>query len=149
MWVHTTESEFGMHVNEPAYVLLNKNKELLDYLAPAIWNNLVIYTSGDTIVRAFNLNSSSFSGEIAWEKKFEYITSSAPTIAGDRVYFGLRGDDFPGGDPPKLVCLAANNGNVLWQVDLEGAVLSAPVISGKWIVFGTDENYFYVLEEVY
>ncbi len=100
-------------------------------------------------MRAFHLNSENYFGDIAWENKFEYITSSAPTVAGDRIYFGLRGDDFPEGDPPKLICLSAHNGNELWQIDLEGAVLSAPVISGKWIVFGTDENYFYVLEEVY
>ena len=149
VWEYTTESDFGQNVYEPANVLLRRNIESLDYLAPAIWNNLVIYTSGDTIVRAFHLNSENYFGDIAWENKFEYITSSAPTVAGDRIYFGLRGDDFPEGDPPKLICLSAHNGNELWQIDLEGAVLSAPVISGKWIVFGTDENYFYVLEEVY
>ena len=34
--------------------LFNLNLKLLDYLAPAIWKDTVIYTSGDSVVRAFN-----------------------------------------------------------------------------------------------
>lgn len=158
VWENTAESDFGPYISEPAYRLLDDDKELLDYLAPSLWNNLVIYTSGDRTVRAFYADSDSYFGEIAWEKEFDYITSSAPTIAGDRVYFGLKGTEtehrlggYSGDEavPSSLVCLSARNGKLLWQIDLEGSVLSAPVISGKWIVFGTDQNYFYVLEEVY
>jgi len=78
------------------------------------------------------------------------VTSSSVTVAGNRLYFGLRGDDSPyGGRPARLVCLSARNGRLLWQMDVEGALLSAPVIAGKWMVFGTDRNFFYVLEQVY
>ena len=34
-------------------------------------------------------------------------------------------------------------------MELEGAVLSAPVVAGKHLIFGTDQNYFYVMEEVF
>jgi outer membrane protein assembly factor BamB len=70
-------------------------------------------------------------------------------VAGDRVYFGVRGDGVPGGQPPRLVALSAQNGKRLWEMDLEGAVLSAPVVAGKYLIFGTDQNYFYVMEEVF
>ncbi len=125
--------------------LFTDNLQLLDYMAPAVWRNLAIYTSGDTVVRAFRAGS----GQIAWEHHFSEPTSSAPTVAGDRVYFGLRGDPNNPKIKPQLVCLSASNGRELWRMDLSGAMLSAPVISGKWIVYGTNQSYFYVLEELY
>ena len=77
-------------------------------------------------------------------------------MARDRVYFGVHGDNISGNllvsgtglTSPKVVSLAARNGKMLWQLEIEGSLLSAPVIAGKWVVFGTDQNIFYVLEEV-
>jgi outer membrane protein assembly factor BamB len=118
--------------------------QLLDYMAPSLWRNVVVYTSGDAVVRAFDART----GRSAWRHTFQYPTSSAPTVAGDRVYFGVRGDA-AAGVAPRLVALSARNGKLAWEMDLEGAVLSAPVVSGKHLIFGTDENLFYVLEEVF
>jgi outer membrane protein assembly factor BamB len=66
------------------------NMKLLDYLAPAIGRNLVIYTSGDTLVRAFQAGN----GTLTWTRAFDRPTTSAPVIAGrwivvgtDRNYF--------------------------------------------------------------
>ncbi len=167
IWYYTDRSLLGQNLTESTYEFFRKNLELLDYMAPSIWRNLVVYTSGDTVVRAFDNKS----GRLVWKHNFEYTTSSATTIAGDRVYFGLRGDtgyaeevrssdsqsppaaeamaDGAVGRAPKLVCLSASNGRLLWDLDIEGEVLSAPVVAGKWIVFGTNRNYFYVLEEVF
>jgi len=126
--------------------LLARNLRVLDFLAPALWKGLVIYASGDCAVRAFRAAT----GELAWERRFDQLASSSVTVAGNRVYLGLRGEPSGfGRSPPRLVCLAARNGRVLWQMEVEGALLSAPVIAGKWMVFGTDRNFFYVLEEVY
>ena len=125
--------------------LFVQNLRLLDYLAPSVWRNLVIYASGDAAVRAFRARD----GAPAWERRLDAPTSSAPTIAGDRVYVGLRGEDRPGGRPPRLAVLSARNGAPLWEMELEGTLLSAPVISGKWLIFGTDRNLFYVLEELF
>ncbi|HUV07667.1 MAG TPA: PQQ-binding-like beta-propeller repeat protein, partial [Spirochaetia bacterium] len=147
IWQYIDDSDLGVNTTEPSYTLFRHNLELLDYMAPSLWGNLVIYTSGDTVVRALNARN----GKIVWKRSFEYPTTSAPTIAGDRVYFGLKGGPDPvhGTRSPKLVCLSARDGKLLWEIDIEGAVLSAPVIAGKWLVFGTDRNNFYVLEEVY
>ena len=147
LWSYEEESFFGDAgelIYNPRRVFLDSLR-LLDYLAPSLWRNTVIYTSGDAVVRAFDTRS----GRPQWRHTFRYPTSSAPTVAGDRVYFGVRGDDLPGGAPPRLVALSAQNGKLLWQMELHGAVLSAPVVAGKFLIFGTDENYFYVLEEVF
>ena len=147
LWSQQEESFFGDAgelIYQPRRVFLD-NLQLLDYLAPVLWRNVVIYTSGDAVVRAFNARS----GRPAWRHSFQYPTSSAPTVAGDRVYFGVRGDGVPGGRPPRLVALSAQNGRLLWEMELEGAVLSAPVVAGNHLIFGTDRNFFYVLEEVF
>jgi outer membrane protein assembly factor BamB len=150
VWRYSDFSDWGGMFAIDSREMFSQKMKLLDYLAPAIWKNLVIYSSGDTVVRAFQAGS----GALAWTRSFDLPTSSAPTVAGNRVYFGILGDEayqagVPGGRPPRLVCLSAKNGRLLWEMELEGALLSAPVIAGKWMVFGTDHNYFYVLEEVY
>ncbi len=143
LWAYEDESQWGRQPVD-AEQLFARNLRLLDYMAPALWRNLVIYSSGDAEVRAFQAAS----GRLAWKRTFDQVTSSAITVAGSRLYFGLRGDEL-GGESPRLVCLSARNGRLLWQMDVEGALLSAPVIAGRWMVFGTDRNFFYVLEEVY
>lgn len=146
IWSYEDESDWGELARVDSEKLFGQNMKLLDYLAPSLWRNLVIYTGGDTVVRAFHAAS----GRLAWRRSFDQLTSSAPTVAGNRLYFGLRGDDSrPGGRKPRLVSLSARNGRLLWEMEVEGALLSAPVIAGKWMVFGTDRNFFYVLEEVY
>ncbi len=156
VWKYSDLSDWGAMPVMDSYDMFSQNMKLLDYLAPALWKNLVIYTSGDTIVRAFQAGN----GTLAWTRSFDLPTSSAPTVAGNRVYFGIEGDelykageaagvaDNPG-RKPRLVCLAAKNGRLLWETELDGALLSAPVVAGKWMVFGTDANVFYVLEELY
>jgi len=119
-----------------------RNIDLLDFMAPTVWRDLVIFTGGDCVARAFDANT----GELRWERVFDTPVSSAPTLAAGRVYFGILGDDF---NPPQLVCLSARDGRLLWQMDTEGSILSAPVIAGKRIIFGTDRSVFYVLEQVF
>jgi outer membrane protein assembly factor BamB len=128
--------------DEAIWELFLRNSELLDFMAPTVWKDLVIYTGGDTMARAFDAKT----GAPRWEKSFDMPVSSAPTIAGGRVYFGLLGDDYT---PPRLVCISARDGKLLWQMETEGSLLSAPVIAGKRIIFGTDKSVFYVLEEVF
>jgi outer membrane protein assembly factor BamB len=119
-----------------------RNCEILDFMAPAVWKDSVIYTGGDRTARAFYAKT----GELKWERVFDFLVSSPPTLADDRVYFGLLGDEF---NPPQIVCISARDGRLLWQMETEGAILSAPVIAGKRVIFGTDKNVFYVLEEVF
>ena len=119
-----------------------RNIEILDFMAPAVWKNSVIFAGGDDTARSFNKRT----GEIQWEHKFDTLISSSPTIAGRAVYFGLMGDE---NSPPMLVCLRATDGKLLWSMETEGSLLSAPVIAGGRIIFGTDKNVFYVLEQVF
>jgi outer membrane protein assembly factor BamB len=145
VWEQRCEGEWaGLDINEEALreLFFLRNVEMLDFMAPAIWKDMVIFTSGDTMVRAFDAKT----GVPRWERSFAMPTSSAPAIAGDRVYFGLMGDDFT---PSQLVCVSARNGKPLWRMEIEGSILSAPVIAGKRVVFGTDKSVFYVLEEVF
>ena len=152
LWEYATTTDLGVRTTVDPARFFRRNLELLDHLAPSLWKNLAIFTSGDTTVRAFHQTR----GTVEWTHTFQYPTSSAPTTAADAIYFGLHGDNLSGGEPqltpdytsPKLVSLSARNGRLLWQMDIEGSLLSAPVIAGKWIIFGTDKNVFYVLEEV-
>jgi len=119
-----------------------RNVEILDFMAPTVWKDLVIFTGGDCAARAFNANS----GDLRWERVFDTPISSAPTLAAGRVYFGLIGNSYI---PPQLVCVSARDGRILWQMETEGSILSAPVIAGKRVIFGTDKSVFYVLEQVF
>jgi len=127
---------------EPVIRLFLRNIELLDFMAPTVWRDLVIFTGGDSAARAFDADT----GVLRWERVFDTPVSSAPTIAAGRVYFGLLGNE---NIPPKLVCISASDGRILWQMETEGSILSAPVIAGKRVIFGTDESVFYVLEQVF
>ena len=127
---------------EEEWLYFWRNIDILDFMAPTVWRDLVIFTGGDRTARAFDAAT----GELRWEQIFNAPVSSAPTLADGRVYFGLIGDDF---FPPQLVCISARDGRLLWQMETEGSILSAPVIAGKRIIFGTDKSVFYVLEEVF
>jgi len=127
---------------ETAFNLFWRNIDLLDFMAPTVWKDLVIFTGGDSAARAFDADT----GILRWQRIFETPVSSAPTIAAGRVYFGLLGN---GDVPPQLVCISASDGRILWQMETEGSILSAPVIAGKRVIFGTDESVFYVLEQVF
>ena len=125
-----------------AWELFLRSVELLDFMAPAVWKDTVIFTGGDYAARAFDART----GTPRWEHIFDAPVSSAPSIAGGRVYFGLLGNERT---PPQLVCISARDGKLLWQMETEGSLLSAPVIAGKRVIFGTDESVFYVLEQVF
>jgi len=142
VWEQQREGILPSYSFEGELMFFLRNIELLDFLAPIVWKDLVIFTGGDCAARAFAADT----GVMRWERVFDTPVSSAPTLAAGRVYFGLLGD---GERPPQLVCLSAQDGRVLWQMDIEGSILSAPVIAGKRIIFGTDESVFYVLEQVF
>ena len=145
VWNRADQSQWPPGFTEQPGLLFREMVELLDYMAPAVWRNRVIYTSGDSVVRAFDRDS----GDQLWERSFDARTTSAPTVAGDRVYFGVSAAQTPEGErPPRLIALSARDGRVVWEMELEGAVLSAPVVAGRYMVFGTDRSVFYILEEL-
>ena len=147
-WIQEHEAVLPHWQDMDHFDLFWDSLELLDYLAPSLWKNLVIYSSGDNLVRAFNAKT----GSPVWTREFLQPASSAPIVAGNRLYLGLRGSlDGPGREkmyPSLLVCMSAADGKILWEYETDGDILSAPVIAGKWLIFGTDNSYFYVMEEV-
>jgi len=146
LWHNYDNSRWGEGLRNDPSALFLKNVELLDFLAPAVWRNRILFSSGDSVIRAFEAAT----GKKVWDRQFPFPTSSSLAVAGDRVYFGLRGDsDLGGTENPRLVCLSAANGSFQWDLELEGAILAAPVIAGKWIIFGTDKSLFYILEGLF
>jgi len=127
---------------EKRWDLFWRNVDLLDFMAPVVWKDMVIFAGGDAAARAFDAKT----GILRWEKVFDTPVSCAPTVASGRVYFGLMEGE---NTPSRLVCISARDGKLLWQMDTEGSLLSAPVIAGKRVIFGTDESVFYVLEQVF
>jgi outer membrane protein assembly factor BamB len=144
VWGQNREGVFpGMAwSDEKIWEYFRRDTEMLDFMAPTIWKDLVIYTGGDAVARAFDAET----GALRWEREFEMPIACSSTIAGSRVYFGLMGDER---NPSRLVCLEARDGRMLWSMETEGSLLSSPVIAGKRIAFGTDKSVFYVLEEVF
>jgi outer membrane protein assembly factor BamB len=80
-----------------------------------------------------------------WQRSYDSPVSTAPTLAGDRIYFGLEAVDGVG----RLVCASPTDGRIFWDIEVEGTILNTPVIAGPWIIFGTDEGLFYVMEELF
>ena len=144
VWERNFEGVFPGAVwdNREIWNLFRRNVDMLDWMAPTIWRDLVIFTGGDVMARAFDAET----GALRWEQAFETPVCSSATIAGNRLYFGLLGDHE---HPSRFVCLDARSGRLLWSMETEGSLLSAPVIAGKRIVFGTDKSVFYVLEQVF
>jgi outer membrane protein assembly factor BamB len=142
VWEQRSEGTFRYWDYDAIYNLFLQNVDKLDFMAPTIWKDYVIFAGGDCTARAFDAKT----GALRWEQVFDSPISSAPTVAAGRVYFGLLGYDFA---VSKLVCISANDGKTLWEMETEGNLLSAPVIAGKRIIFGTDKSVFYVLEQVF
>jgi len=158
VWSYWDFSRWGPGYRPDLEGLFLRSLNLLDFMAPVVWKDSVIYAGGDSVVRAFHTRT----GKLLWEKEFDLPVSSAPTVAGDRLYFGLLGEesatvegrrDFRDAPAPRrqprLICLSARNGGTLWSMETEGAVLSAPVVAGGRLMFGTDRSMFYILEEVF
>jgi len=114
--------------------------QLLDYGAPLVWRDRVIYSCGDNMLRAFSTRN----GSELWKREYPSPISTAVTLAGGRLYFGLRSEN----DKGFLVCASAFSGKQLWSISVEGSILNSPVIAGSRIFFGTDAGFFYVFEDV-
>lgn len=121
-----------------------ENINLLDYMAPAVWKNNVIYAPGDRTMKSFKVKD----GTKNWESVFDTAVSSAPSIGYNRIYIGLRGDSYAD-KAPMLVAVDAKSGRISWSTEIDGEILGSPVISGRWLIFGTDSNYLYVFEKLF
>lgn len=149
LWERNVPSRFPMGSPYDPERLFVENTRLLDYGAPLLWRKSVIYASGDHALRSFDARN----GKDLWVRDFDRPLSTAVTLAGDRLYFGLRADaSMAGGVVPSggaLVCASPSTGRILWTIPVDGTILNSPVIAGRWILFGTDAGFFYVFEKLY
>lgn len=146
LWSRNESSDLPVSPDAGAVDLFNEGILLLDYGAPLLWRDRVIYASGDDALRSFNAKT----GVPSWTRRWDVPLSSAATVSGDRIYFGLRSvAAAEGTEGGALVCASALTGRELWRVPVEGSILNSPVIAGSRIFFGTDAGCFYVFEEVF
>lgn len=128
----------------PAAALLRENMELLEYGAPVVWRDWVLLAPGDSSIRSYRRED----GRKGPVKTFETAVSTAPTLALDNIFFGLRAKPETG--LGALVAAGADPGaGELWRIPVKGTIMHAPVIAGSRILFATDAGYFYVLEELF
>lgn len=59
VWQNQDTSGLGLRADIQPNQLFRNNLEILDYMAPSLWKDTVIFTSGDTTVRAFSQGSGS------------------------------------------------------------------------------------------
>lgn len=79
------------------------------------------------------------SGEVKWEFPVRTGVESAPTIAGDLVYFGSKRGQVYGVD------LAT--GEERWMFEAGGAILGAPAVSDGRMVIGNSDGVLYCFGE--
>lgn len=96
LWHWSDFADWGKDQPTDLYNEYLRNMNILDYMAPAVWKNRVIYSTGDTMVRALDART----GSVAWSHRFPYRTTSAAVVAGDRVYLGIGGSDSSYATPP-------------------------------------------------
>ena len=144
IWEQEDLSNFDSYMELSIEDVFWENINLLDYMAPAVWRNNVIYAPGDRTLKSFDLES----GAKNWETVFDTPVSSAPCIGNSVIYTGLRGDVYSG-KPPVIAAVNASDGSISWSTEIDGEILGSPVISARWLIFGTDSNYLYVFEKLF
>lgn len=98
LWHWSDFADWGNNPPADLYNEYRRNMNILDYMAPAVWKNKVIYSTGDNVVRALDART----GGVAWSHRFKFRTTSAAVIAGDRVYVGLAGSEALATPPPDV-----------------------------------------------
>ena len=144
IWEQRDLSNYESYYELSAEDIFWENINLLDYMAPAVWKDNVIYAPGDRTLKSFKIKD----GMKNWETVFDTPVSSATCIGNNRIYLGLRGDIYNEKEPI-LAAVDASNGSISWSTEIEGEILGSPVISGRWLIFGTDSNYLYVFEKLF
>ena len=83
------------------------------------------------------------SGKLLWSYWLGDPLTSAPTIAGERVFAAYpasttsNGKERPPGATHALAAFELSTGKILWQLWLDGDVMSAPVAMGEFVYVST------------
>jgi pyrimidine-specific ribonucleoside hydrolase len=101
---------------------------------PAIVDGIAYFGSDDATFYAVD----TISGEEIWRFTAPGALPSSPTVAGDRVFFGVVSGD-------GLVALDRGSGDELWRADL-GGIISSPVVSEGAVYVGSGDGNLYAVD---
>lgn len=78
-------------------------------------------------------------GEIIWERSFEWPIWTSPAIDENMVYVGDNGG--------LLRALDKKDGRTLWNFQADGVILSAPITVGNYLIFASLDKYLYCIDK--
>ena len=78
-------------------------------------------------------------GEIIWERSFEWPIWTSPATDGNMVYVGDNGG--------LLRALDKNDGHTLWTFQADGVILSAPITVGNFLIFASLDKHLYCVDK--
>ena len=107
--------------------------------SPACERGVCVVNTESCTIFAINADS----GKLLWSYYLGDPLTSAPTIAGNRVFAAYPagstadGKERPPGATHALAAFDLSTGKILWQLWLDGDVMSAPVASGEFVYVST------------
>ena len=101
---------------------------------PAVVDGIAYFGSDDATFYAVD----SVSGEEIWRFAAPGPLPSSPTVAGDRVFFGVVSG-------AGLIALDRGSGEELWRADL-GGIISSPAVSGGAVYVGSGDGNLYAVD---
>lgn len=104
--------------------------------SPSVFEDTVYLTTEDGRTLALDRES----GDLIWEFRSGFPSSSTPAVAGDLVVFGLR--------PGPLIALNRHNGELEWELDFENAILASPIVVDGTIFIGAADNKLHAVDVV-
>jgi outer membrane protein assembly factor BamB len=102
--------------------------------SPAIAGSLVVVTSRDGTVTAFDLER----GRRVWQLRMRARVESSPAAVGNSVYFGSQDG--------RLFALDARDGRIRWAYDTGGRINSSPSVFGRRICITTYSGAIFCLD---
>jgi len=102
----------------------------IGWSSPAVCNDS-IYLLCFYSLRCFDINS----GNLKWSVGISDESSSSPSIADNKIYFGSHEKDM-------MYCRNAENGSLIWSYGLDGNIMSSPAIADGWIYAATESSIY-------
>ena len=78
-------------------------------------------------------------GEIVWERSFDWPIWTSPALDDKTVYVGDNSGF--------IRALDINDGHTVWSFQAEGVIISAPITVGNYLIFGSLDRYLYCLDK--
>ena len=118
----TGELIFSINLEEP---LLSKTAV----------DSLVFVAGVDGIFTALDKKT----GDVVWQRKFEWPIWTAPVVDKDMVYIGDNGG--------YLRALDKTTGRTVWTFKSNGVILASPIALGDFLLFASLDRYLYCLDK--